>query len=466
KPYAELTMTQQMANELRDQMDASKVIKKGGEYPTYGKNVTIDAEGSGIPNENALKLIDLWGEPYDSNMWNDLLDQLTWMDTVRLLSNGRHKTIAIASVAKPSTGDENGPNGFNQTYKAASAGSKYAGPSLPYAERVGEKDPETGKPVGDPDIKSGYTTTGFCSNGMLAATFNKELAAKVGKQMGEEALWAGQSGLLGTGLNIQRTHYIGRMSEYYSEDAMLSGLIAAPETAAMESVGVHAFIKHCAINESETARHGVQCWMSEQTMRENYFRAFEIVIQEGNAFNVMTSFSRIGTDAVANCVPFTKKFLREECGLPGIVETDCAGDMTDGKHGEAYVSRIVNVYTGATDLNEYNYGDTDPDYTGSEYSFKSFAPKNTGADKFNGTGEYGNLGQAMRESAKRILYATLNSNAMSTMSSGTIVVKLTPPWKTWLNTANIAATAGFALSAAWIVVDIVVAISKKSKEND
>ena len=454
KPHAELTMTQQMADEVRDQMDASKVIEKGGEYPTYGKNVTIEADGSGTPNANAMKLIDLLGEPYDSNMWDDLLDQLTWMDTVRLLSNGRHKTIMVRSVMKPSTGDENGPNGYNTKYSAATAGSAYQGPTLPYAERIG-----------DPDLDEGYSTTGFCSNGNLAATYNKEIAEKVGKQIGEEALWAGISGLLGTGLNIQRTNYIGRMSEYDSEDAMLSGLIAAPETAAIESMGVHCFIKHCAINESETARHGVQCWMTEQTMRENYFRAFEIVIQEGGAFNVMTSFSRIGTDAVANCVPFTKKFLREECGLPGIVETDCAGDMTDGKHGEAYVSRIVNVYTGATDLNEYNYGDKETDYAGSEYAWKDFAPTNTGVTdpnvgEQNGTGEYGNLGQAMRESAKRILFATLNSNAMSTMSSDMESRKITPAWKTWLSTANTAATVAFGLSVAWLVIDVLVKMNK------
>jgi AraC-like DNA-binding protein len=150
-------------------MDANVVIQKGGEYPTYGKNVEIQADGSGLPTAGAMKLIDLMGQPYDSNMWNDLLDQLTWMDTVRLLSNGRHKTIAIASVSKPSTGDENGPNGYNTKYSKASAGSSFQGPTLPYAERIG-----------DPDLGKGYSTTGFCSNGNLAATYNKEIAEKVG----------------------------------------------------------------------------------------------------------------------------------------------------------------------------------------------------------------------------------------------------------------------------------------------
>ena len=449
KPHATLTMTKQMADELRDQMDAKKVIEKGGEYPTYGKRTKgVDADGYGIPADDAIKLISLRGESYDAVIWDDLLDQMTWMDTVYLLSNGRHKTVSIASVAKQTTGDENGPNGFNAQYKKASAGSRWSGPTLPYAERVN-----------DPDIDKGYSTTGFCSNGILAATFNKEIAAKVGSQIGEEGLWAGMSGLLGTGLNIQRTHYAGRMSEYYSEDAMLSGLIAAPETKAIEEMGVHCFIKHCAINESETARHGVQCWITEQTMRENYFRAFELAIEEGGAFNVMTSFSRIGTQAVANCVPFTKSFLRNECGLPGIVETDCAGDMTDGKHGEAYVSRIVNVYIGATDLNEYNYGNDVEDYAGSGVTFANFAPN------AEGKGDYGKLGQAMRESAKRILYATVNSNAMSTMSSGMKIVKITPPWKVAVNAANISLGILLGLSALWLAADIVWRYIKANKAN-
>ncbi|HBK02078.1 MAG TPA: hypothetical protein DDY77_03510 [Clostridiales bacterium] len=452
KPHATLTMTKQMADELRDQMDAKKVIEKGGEYPTYGKNLKgVDAEGYGIPNDDALKLIDLLGEDYDSPMWEDLLDQLTWMDTVYLLSNGRHKTVAIASVAKPSTWDENGPNGLSgyfATYAKASGGSAYSGPSLPYADRID-----------DPDLESNYKGTGFSSNGILAATFNKDLAKKVGKQIGEESFWIGVAGLLGVGLNIQRSPYSGRTAEYYSEDAMLSGLIAAPEVKAIESMGVHCFIKHCAINESETARHGVQCWMTEQAMRENYFRAFEIAIEEGESFNVMTSFSRIGTQAVANCVPFAQSFLRNECGLPGIIETDCAGDMTDGKHGEPYASRIVNVYLGATDLNEYNYGNDVEDYTGSGITYADFAPD------ANGKGEYGTLGQAMRKAAKRILYATLTSNSMSTMSSASKIVKVTPPWKVAVNAANISLGILLGLSVLWLVADIVWRYIKANKAN-
>lgn len=447
KHNATLSMTQQMVTEMKNQMDAGYMIQTDDlAYPTYGA-------------ENGLKLIDMMNEDgtikdYDDPLWDDLLDQLTWADTVELLSNGRHKTIAVESVQKPSTGDENGPNGFNQSYNYAGGGSAYSGPTNPYAERAGGFD-EDGNYIPDPDIASGYTTTGFSSNGVLAATFNKDLAREIGEQIGEEGLWAGQAGLLGIGLNIQRSPYAGRTAEYYSECGTLSGLIAAPEIAGIESKGVHCFIKHAAMNECETARHGVNTWATEQSMREIYFRAFEIGIVEGGSFSVMTSFSRMGTQAVANSVEFAE-WLRNECGLPGIIETDCAGDMTDGSHGEAYVSRIVNVYTRATDLNEYNYGDGVADYTGSSYTYDYFAPGNS-------NGNYGRLGWSMRDAAKRILYHTVTSNAMNSYSSNTIITAVTPPWEIAVITVDIVFGVLLVASAGWFIATSVRDIVKKRK---
>lgn len=443
KPYVKLTMTEKMKNDLIDQMDSTKNIQPDNTpYPTYGA-------------ENGLQLIDflykneetgeIMYEPYDSDKWDKLLDQMTWDEMVNVLSNGRHKTVAVASIGKPGTGDENGPNGQSHTYGNSSAGGSFNGPKNPYGQRIEAAD-----------RSNGFTSTGFSSNGVLASTFNKEVAAKVGKQIGEEGLWGGTAGLLGTGLNIQRTPYSGRTAEYYSECAMLSGLIAAPETAAIESMGVHCYIKHCAMNESETARHGVQFWITEQAMRENYFRAFEIVIEEGNAFNVMTSFSRIGVWAVANSVPFAQDFLRKECGLPGIVETDAAGDMTDGSHGEAYVSRILNVYTGATDLNEYNYGATVNELTSSPYletlhKYPDFAPESAG-----GPGGYGKLAQMMRESVKHICYATLTSNAMCGITANTRFEYVTPEWENVVKGANIGLGIATGASVLWLVIDVIL----------
>lgn len=209
------------------------------------------------------------------------------------------------------------------------------------------------------------------------------------------------------------------------------------------------------MNECETARHGVNTWATEQSMRELYFRPFEMGIVDGGSFAVMTSFSRMGTTAVANCVEFAE-WLRNECDLQGIIETDCAGDMTDGAHGEAYVSRIVNVYTQASDLNEYNYGDGVADYTGSSYNYDYFAPN-------SGNGNFGQLGQSMRESAKRILYHTLTSNAMNSYSSNTVITAVTPPWETAVIAVDVVFGVLLGASVVWFVVDNVVRIVKERK---
>ncbi len=440
KPHAVLTMTQQMANELRDQFDADKIIVADDvEYPTYGA-------------KNNLSLITLKDENINSPLWDKLLDQLTWDETVDLLSNGRHKTQFIESVVKPATGDENGPNGYNNVYEHATQGSRFAGPTNPYSEFV--NDPDI-KPADAPKGSIWYSTTGFASNGVLASSFNKDLAKRIGEQIGEEGLWSGHAGLLGSGFNIQRTNYAGRNAEYYSEDAMLSGLIGAPETKGTESKGVHCFVKHFALNESETGRHGVQEWISEQAFRENYLRAFEIVFEEGEAFNVMTAFNRIGTTAVANSVKMAN-ILRNEFGLPGIIETDYAGDMTGGSC-EPYVSRFVNVYTGASELNETNYGVDATDYTGGKHTFSDYAP--------NGTIHSGKFALAMRKAAKSILYATVKSEAINGYSSGDEIIRITPLWQKLVYTGDAVTAVLFALAVLWPVSEFVIGKIKEKKSN-
>lgn len=439
KPYAKLKMTQKMADELRDQFNADKIIVEDDvAYPTYGKN-------------NGLSLLSLKDASKNDPIWEDLLDQLTWDETVDLLSNGRHKTQPIASINKPGTGDENGPNGYNNTYAVKSDGGRFAGPTNPYAELVNDPDIQPAKPVAGVTY---YSTTGWASNGVLASSFDKELAKEIGAQIGEEGLWSGHAGLLGGGFNIQRTNYAGRNAEYYSEDAMLTGLIGAPETAAIESKGIHCFVKHFFLNESETGRHGVQEWISEQALRENYMRAFEIVFEDGNANNVMTAFNRLGTIAVANCVEIAN-VLRNEFGMPGIIETDYAGDMTGGSC-EPYVSRIVNVYTGATELNETNYGADATDYTGGTHTYADYAP---------GTGSIhsGKLAWAMRSAAKSIIQACLTSEAINGLAAGDRIERITPTWQKLVIAADVIGSVLLAAAIIWPVTEGIIWFVKRKQ---
>lgn len=251
-------------------------------YPTYGKN-------SGLMLINLLK--DDEGNEIDffDPVWDTFLDQLTYEETAKLCLMGYHLTAGVDSITKPETNDENGPNGFNQTYNKSNMGLFYRVENA--AGHVNEDGSYTD--AADPDGEK--KTTGFPANGLLAATRNKELSYEVGNIIGNDGIWSGMSGLYGIGANIHRSPYLGRCAEYYSEDGTLTGLMAAYECKAIEEKGVHVYNKHCVVNDQEACRHGVGVWIPEQALREIYLRAFELPITMGGAYNTMASFARIGT---------------------------------------------------------------------------------------------------------------------------------------------------------------------------
>ena len=150
--------------------------------------------------------------------------------------------------------------------------------------------------------------TGTCypCNGIVAATMNDQLVQEMGELIGEDAMWAGYAGIYGSGLNIHRTPYAGRVFEYYSEDGILTGLIDTYETIGIQSKGVYVYNKHFALNEQELQRQGLATWCNEQAMREIYLRAFELPIVDAGAKCVMTASTasvRCGPAHVTNCSP-------------------------------------------------------------------------------------------------------------------------------------------------------------------
>jgi len=228
--------------------------------------------------------------------------------------------------------------------------------------------------------------------------------------IGEDALWAGYSGLYGTGINMHRSPYEGRAFEYFSEDPILGGLIVSNESEGIQSRGCYVYLKHFALNDQENNRMGIATWANEQTIREIYLRAFEIPIAEGGAKNVMQAFNRIGLVEAPNSHKLMEEYLRGEVGMKGFTVTDFYG---------AYGSVLVraNTVLYGTDLPD---GDIDPS--------KTFDAYQTG---------YGELARAMRLSAKRILYTVAQSNAMNGMSASTTVVTVTPGYMIALNIAII-----------------------------
>lgn len=275
REIVKLTLTDQLRRELQD------VRYDPADYDA----VDMPALGA----KNGMKLYDLIGKDFDDPQWEPLLDQLTFDEMVSLIGDAFHWTMPVKSIEAPGTRDENGPQGLTASLLGSGATQMKA--------------------------------TAFTSEDVMAATFNVELMAEVGKVIGNNCLEAGIACLYGPGNNIHRTPYGGRNFEYYSEDGFLSGAICAPEVAAIQAKGVHVVMKHFALNDCEQDRIGLGVWLSEQAAREVYLKAFQAPIEEGDANGVMMAYTRWGAHWSGGSQGLGE-VLREEWGCDGMNITD------------------------------------------------------------------------------------------------------------------------------------------------
>ncbi len=161
---------------------------------------------------------------------------------------------------------------------------------------------------------------------MIACTWNDEIAMEFGESIGKMADEMGVSGWYAPAMNIHRSAFAGRNFEYYSEDGLLSGKIAANAVVGAEKYGVYAYLKHFALNDQETNRTSMLCtWSNEQAIREIYLKPFEICVKEGKAKAVMSSFNYIGTRWAGGSEELCNTVLRDEWGFQGFVLTDYFG---------------------------------------------------------------------------------------------------------------------------------------------
>lgn len=389
-----------------------------GEYPIYGANhnlslIDLRAEEDEDDDPSNDRLI-----PYNDPRWEDLLDQLTFEETALLLSNGLRMTMPIESIQKGQTYDHNGALGPIEKYNSLSTVSIFRYSFL----------------YDDPQQNS-YPTQYPCG-GLIASTYNDELIEELGNQIGEECLWAGYNGLYGPGCNIHRGAHCGRSFEYYSEDPFLSGKVAKAEIIGIQDKGAYAYLKHAVLNDCEGNREGICTFANEQTIREIYLRPFEIAIEEGGCKNVMTSFNRIGS-IWSGQQGFVKYCLKEEFGMTGFAISDF------------WQSSYMNLVGGILNGNDLPDGTTSS--SGADSALMAYK-----------TG-YSEVGWAMRESAHRLLYTVVHSNAMNGISSDTIIINVTPTWQKLLKGLTISSTVFFIISFLGLAFSEILILKERKK---
>lgn len=260
--------------------DSTKYDNPNDVMPTTGAN-------------NGLTVADMTGKDYDDPMWEDLLDQLTVDDMINMVNLGGFQTVGVKSIGKVSTQDSDGTSGLNDWY-------------------------------------IGLYGTAYPTELLIAQSWNKDLAYRIGETEGQEYADCRIFGTYSPAMNTHRNAFCGRNYEYYSEDGVLGGYIAINTVNGLQTKGVYAYIKHFVMNDQETNRSALlQTYSDEQPIREIYMKPFEICVKnfEGNSLAVMSSFNFIG-DVWCGANPhLLNTVLRDEWGFRGFVLTDWNGSF-------------------------------------------------------------------------------------------------------------------------------------------
>ena len=247
-----------------------------------------------------------------------VLQAMTLQEKAMLAVGGNRHLAAIGFEA-----DDNGMLGSHASSVPGAGGMTQAIPRLGIPSTVLTDGPAGVRiqPLREGDSHT-YYCTGFPVGTALACTWNTELVEQVGRCIGNEVLEYGCDVLLAPGLNIHRSPLCGRNFEYFSEDPLVTGRIAAAYVRGVQSQGVGTSIKHFAVNSQETARMRVNEIVSQRALREIYLKGFEIAVREAQPWTVMSSYNRLNGIYTQENRDLLTTILRDEWGFQGIVMTD------------------------------------------------------------------------------------------------------------------------------------------------
>ncbi len=174
-------------------------------------------------------------------------------------------------------------------------------------------------------LNESVKATCFPTAATMANSWDPELGEAVGTALGEEAATQGVDVLLGPGLNIKRSPLCGRDFEYFSEDPVLAGKMAASYVRGIQSQGVYACPKHFAVNSQELRRMAMNAVVDERTLREIYLTGFEIAVKESHPKTIMSSYNQVNGTYTNESKHLLQDILRDEFGFDGFVVTDWGG---------------------------------------------------------------------------------------------------------------------------------------------